>query len=105
MSSTNPQAGAKRILLIASNHTTSPLTGWPIGFWWSELTHAWHVFQEAGYEVEIRSPKGGDIEGDGYSDPEHESGYSASDVLSLGFKTSPTTAGLVKDTKSIADVD
>ena len=94
----------KRVLLLASNPSTSPVTGWPIGFWWSELTHAWWVFQEAGYDVEIRSPQGGDLEGDGYSDPEHESGYSASDVLSLGFKKSPATASLLKDTKSISDV-
>ena len=93
--STNTGA-QKRVLLIASNETTSPVTGWPIGFWWSELTHAWWVFQEAGYDIEIRSPQGGEIRGDGYSDH---------DVLSLGFKKSPATAALVQDTQSIADVD
>lgn len=106
MSDTNSSAGArKRILLLASNAATSPVTGWPIGFWWSELTHAWWVFQEAGYDVEIRSPEGGDLAGDAFSDPEHESGYSAHDLLSLGFKKNPATAAQLLGTRSIADVD
>ena len=32
-------AHPKRVLLVASNPTVSDRTGWPIGFWWSELTH------------------------------------------------------------------
>jgi putative intracellular protease/amidase len=94
----------KRVLLVAANAATSPVTGWPVGFWWAELTHPWWAFTEAGYEVEIRSPDGGALQADGFSDPEDASGYSAADVLSLGFKTSPTHAALLADTKSIADV-
>jgi len=60
---------------------------------------------EAGYQVEIRSPDGGALQADGYSDPEDASGYSAHDILSLGFKTSPTHAALLANTTSIADVD
>lgn len=29
----------KRVLIVASNPATSAETGWPIGFWWAELTH------------------------------------------------------------------
>lgn len=101
---TNPEA-PKRVLMIAANHSTSPVTGWPVGFWWAELTHPYWTFVEAGYEVEIRSPDGGTLEGDGYSDPEHDSGYSAEDFLSLGFKRSPQHAAQLQDTASIADVD
>lgn len=100
---TNP-AQKKRVLLIAANPSTSKQTGWPIGFWWAELTHPYHAFTEAGYDVEIRSPDGGALQGDSFSDPEHESGYSADDILSLGFKHSPKHAALLADTKSIADV-
>ena len=49
----------KKILLIAANAATSPTTGWPVGFWWAELTHPYVAFSEAGYDVEIRSPDGG----------------------------------------------
>jgi len=97
---TNPDR-KKKVLLIAANPATSPTTGWPIGFWWAELTHPWWVFTEAGYEVEIRSPQGGPLQADGYSDPEDASGYSAHDVLSLGFKKSKAHAALLENTKSV----
>ena len=100
----NVTGNEKRILLVAANPSTSPTTGWPVGFWWAELTHPYWAFAEAGYEVEIRSPEGGALSADGYSDPEDASGYSASDILSLGFKKSPKHAALVADTKSLADV-
>ena len=95
----------KRVLLLAANPATSPVTGWPVGFWWSEVTHPYWEFTEAGYEVEIRSPDGGALVADGYSDPEDASGYSAHDLISLGFKKSPSHAALLQATKSIAGVD
>ncbi len=94
----------KRILLIAANPAVSPVTGWPIGFWWAELTHPYWAFTEAGYEIELRSPKGGPLQADGYSDPEDPSGYSAHDIVSLGFKKSKPHASLLENTKSIDGV-
>jgi putative intracellular protease/amidase len=101
---TNPSK-RKRILIVAANPATSPTTGWPIGFWWAELTHPWWAFTEAGYEVALRSPDGGALAADGFSDPEDPSGYSAHDILSLGFKHSPQHSALLQDTQSIDGVD
>lgn len=95
----------KRVLLIAANAAISPITEWPVGFWWSELTHPYWEFTEAGYEVEIRSPEGGALAADSYSDPEDASGYSAHDLISLGFKRSPTHAAMLADTADISNVD
>lgn len=95
----------KRILLIAANPATSQTTGWPVGFWWAELTHPYWAFTEAGYEVEIRSPRGGALQANSFSDPEDPSGYSAHDILSLGFKKSTAHAALLQNTKSVDDVD
>lgn len=95
----------KKILIIAANPGISPTTGWPVGFWWAELTHPYWTFAEAGYAVDIVSPKGGDLVADSFSDPEDASGYSAHDLISLGFKKSAAHAGLLHGTKSIADVD
>lgn len=75
----------EKILMVASSPTTSKQTGWPIGFWAAELTHPLRVFQEAGYAVELPSTNGGKIEIDGYSNPTDQSGYSAHDVISLGY--------------------
>jgi putative intracellular protease/amidase len=101
---TNPER-RKRVLLLAANPALSPTTGWPVGFWWAELTHPYWAFTEAGYDVEIRSPRGGPLQADAYSDPEEASGYSAHDILSLGFKKSPRHAALLENTASISDVD
>jgi putative intracellular protease/amidase len=100
---TNPER-RKKVLLIAANPAVSPTTGWPIGFWWAELTHPYWAFSEAGYEVEIRSPEGGALQADGYSDPEDASGYSAHDILSLGFKKSKAHAALLENTQRVDGV-
>lgn len=104
MSATIDTHSPKRVLMIAANPATSPTTGWPIGFWWAELTHPYWAFSEAGYAIDIVSPKGGDLVADGYSDPEDASGYSAHDLVSLGFKKSAAHAALLQGTRSIADV-
>lgn len=96
--------GAKRVLLVASNPTTSEQTGWPIGFWWSELVHPYWEFTTAGYRIDIVSPDGGALTADSWSDPRDESGYSAEDLLSLGFASSPTHAALLEKTPALADV-
>ena len=93
-----------RVLIVASNPSVSAQTGWPIGFWWAELTHPYWEFTEAGYEVDIGSPDGGRIEADAWSDPRHESGYSAHDLLSLGFLNSAKHAALLDKTLPLADV-
>jgi len=85
----NP-AKPKRVLLVASNPAVSEQTGWPIGFWWAELTHPYWEFTERGYLVDIASPDGGTLTGDGFSDPTDASGYSAYDLISLGFMHSPS---------------
>ena len=94
----------KSILMLVANPTVSPVTGWPIGFWWAELSHAWLEFRHAGYDITIASPDGGDLEADGFSDPEHESGYSGGDIISQGFKTAAATRDLIKGTPALADV-
>ena len=96
-------AAPKRILMVAANPAVSTTLGWPVGFWASELIHPWVTFTETGYSVTLASPKGGRIEMDGYSDPRDASGYSADDLLSLGFLASPTHAALLADTRRVAD--
>jgi putative intracellular protease/amidase len=94
----------KKIALIAANAATSAQTGWPIGFWWAELTHPYWEFVEKGYQVDIFSPDGGKLVADGYSDPEDASQYSAHDLISLGFKKSPTHSALLENTASIDQI-
>jgi putative intracellular protease/amidase len=102
--SVNPKL-PKRIAIVLSNPATSTTTGWPVGFWWSELSHPYLAFTEQGYEVEIFSPDGGRCEADAMSDPRDASGYSSSDLISMGFIATPSLAALLKETKSVQDLD
>ena len=99
----NPQK-PKQVAIVASNPTVSKQTGWPIGFWWSELTHPYWEFTEHGYKVDIYSPDGGKLEADNWSDPRDESKYSEHDLLSLGFICSPQHAKLVQNSKPIGQL-
>lgn len=95
----------RRVAIVIANPATSSTTGWPVGFWWSELTHPYHVLGEAGYELEIFSPDGGKCEADAMSDPRDPSGYSASDLISMGFIATPRLAALVEATRRVAEID
>jgi putative intracellular protease/amidase len=94
----------KRILIVASNPAVSEQTGWPIGFWWAELSHPFLEFTEHGYAVDIASPDGGALRADSWSDPRDNSGYSAEDLVSLGFIHSPAHTRLVEDSKPLGAV-
>jgi putative intracellular protease/amidase len=100
----NPKA-RKRVAIVIANPAVSTTTGWPVGFWWSELTHPYLAFEEKGYEVRIFSPDGGRCEADGMSDPGDASGYSSSDLISQGFIHTPKLKALVENTGRVADID
>ena len=94
----------KRVAIVIANPAVSTTTGWPVGFWWSELTHPYFAFDERGYEVEIFSPAGGRCAADGMSDPRDPSGYSSSDLISMGFIATPKLAALVDATRPVRDI-
>jgi putative intracellular protease/amidase len=94
----------KRVAMVLSNPAVSSTTGWPVGSWWSELTHPWLAITERGYEVAIFSPEGGKCEADALSDSRDPSGYSNSDLISLGFLSTPKPAALVETTRPVAEL-
>lgn len=99
------KSSKKRVLMVVANPSVASTTGWPVGFWASELTHAWLEFMEAGYDVQIASPRGGKVELDALSDPRDASGYSAHDLISMGFIHTPGLMGLLETTKSLAEIN
>ena len=95
----------KRVAIVIANACTSTVTGWPVGFWWSELSHPYYLFTEAGYEVAIFSPAGGACQADAMSDPSDASGYSSSDLISRGFIATPELNALVAHTRPIETLE
>jgi putative intracellular protease/amidase len=94
-----------KILMVASSPAVSEQTQWPIGFWAAELTHPLRVFQEAGYEVTLVSTEGGNLQMDGYSDPRDASGYSAHDIISLGYLQKPEFNDMLASTQKFTEAD
>lgn len=94
----------KRVAIVVSNPSLSTTTGWPVGFWWAELTHPYFHFTEAGYRVEVFSPEGGRCEPDPLSDPEDASGWQAEDVISRGYKHDPGFLALLDETPPVDEI-
>ncbi len=100
----NHRFARRRVAIVLANPSVSSTTGWPVGFWWSELTHPYVAFTEAGYEIEIFSPIGGDCEPDAMSDPRDPSGYSASDIVSMGFLSTPSLLARTRETQPVSAI-
>jgi putative intracellular protease/amidase len=98
-------AQPKRIAIVIANPSTSATTGWPVGFWWSELTHPYAKFSEKGYAIEIFSYTGGKCVADAMSDPNDISRWQAEDFISRGFMADPELVKLVENTKTVTDID
>jgi putative intracellular protease/amidase len=94
----------KRVAIVISNPATSTTTGWPVGFWWSELSHPYLAFTERGYTVEIFSPDGGKCTADAMSDPRDPTKYSSTDLISMGFISTPELAAKVDATQRVSDL-
>jgi len=99
----NPRS-RKRVAAVISNPAISTTTGWPVGFWWSELSHPYFILTEKGYEIEVFSPDGGKCEADAMSDPRDPSDYSSSDLISIGFLSTPKLAALLQNTRKVSEI-
>jgi putative intracellular protease/amidase len=94
-----------KVLMVVANPRTATTTGWPVGFWASELSHPYYAFSSVRYEVVIASPEGGKVEVDALSDPRDESKWSAEDLISMGFLNTPELAALLEDTPKLGGLD
>jgi putative intracellular protease/amidase len=90
---------------VISNPGVSTTTGWPVGFWWAELTHPFFAFTELGWNVDLYSPDGGACTWDAMSDPDDESRWQAEDVISRGYKHTPEFRARVDDTLPVEGLD
>src|SRR5215831_10357640 len=97
-------AKKKRVLIVVSNPAISTTTGWPVGFWASELTHAYDKFQEEGFDITIASPLGGKVVVDSLSDPRDESGYSKDDNISLRYLQDTNFIKILDNTQKVSDL-
>ncbi|AUN41259.1 type 1 glutamine amidotransferase domain-containing protein [Tsukamurella tyrosinosolvens] len=91
---------SKRILTVVTNvgHYDDPSHA--TGLWLSELTHAWHVFEEAGFEQVLASPQGGAVplEPRSLKFPNY-------DRTAKAWRADPARMALLDDTRSPEEID
>lgn len=91
---------SKRILTVVTNvgHYDDP--SHKTGLWLSELTHAWHVFEEAGFEQVLASPQGGAVplEPRSLKFPNY-------DRTAKAWRADPARMALLEDTRSPEEID
>ncbi|BBZ25842.1 type 1 glutamine amidotransferase domain-containing protein [Mycolicibacterium madagascariense] len=90
----------KRILNVVTNVAHYDDPNHPTGLWLSELTHAWHVFDEHGFEQTLVSPAGGKVplEPRSLKFPNY-------DKTAKAWRADPAKMALLQNTKSPDDVD
>lgn len=93
----------RRILSIVSN--TADLKGIPVGFFGEEMTRAFLMFVEAGHQVDLASPQGGEVMIDTHSDPRTPNGAYADDLVTLGFIHHDKFGAMLKNTLPISAVN
>lgn len=90
----------KRILNVVTNvgHYDDP--SHETGLWLSELTHAWHVFDEAGFEQVLVSPQGGAVplEPRSLKFPNY-------DKTAKAWRADPAKMSLLETTRSPEEID
>ena len=92
-------------MIVASNPAVSVMRAADrLPAWRERLTHPHLTFDRARVRGPCGEPDGGALRADAYSDPRDESGYSAEDLISLGFVNSPAHLNLVDDSKPLAAV-
>src|SRR5260370_34287243 len=95
----------KRVAIVISNPVVSTTTSWPVGFWWSELSHPYFRFTELGYQAEIFSPEGGACAADARSDPEEPSQWQAEESNTPSSQHHPDIINLVENTKTVDQIN
>lgn len=79
----------KKILFVLTSVNKIDSTGKPTGYFYSEVSHPWKVFHDAGYEIDFVTPKGGQPTAEGF-DPK--------DPVNMEFKNNAQYQAKLADT-------
>ena len=90
-----------KILIVLTSHNELGDSGKPTGFYYEELTDPYYVFEDAGFDVELASVKGGK--------PDHDPGSLPADEKRAAtvrrFLADSAGLGRLATTTAISDID
>lgn len=89
-----------KVLMVLTSHDALGDTGRKTGFWLEELAAPYYVFKDAGFEIVLASPKGGQPPLDPKS---NEPGFQTEDTRR--FEADPEAAKALANTVKLAEVD
>jgi putative intracellular protease/amidase len=96
VSQVKPTQTMKKILFVVTSHDKKGSTGQPTGYYLSEVSHAWEVLKNAGYEIDFVSTKGGKAPVDGFN---------LNDATNKAFWEDKVYRSKVENTLRPSDVD
>jgi len=88
-----------KILMVLTSHNILGSTGRPTGFWLEEFTAPYYVFHDAGEEVTVASPKGGQPP----IDPKSDEPANQTDSMTR-FKGDKATQAVLASTVKLSDM-
>ena len=88
-----------KILMVLTSHNILGSTGRPTGFWLEEFTAPYYVFHDAGEDVTVASPKGGQPP----IDPKSDDPGSQTDSMTR-FKGDRSTQAVLASTVRLSDI-
>ena len=91
-------ATRKKVLIVVTSHDRLGDTGKPTGYYLPEVTHPYYALVDAGLEVDIGSPRGGEA-------PLDQSSRDLRDPANARFLDTPADAAKLTATRALAEVD
>jgi putative intracellular protease/amidase len=88
-----------KILMVLTSHDQLGNTGKPTGFWLEEFSAPYYVFKDAGAEITVASPKGGQPP----IDPKSDEPGNQTEAMTR-FKSDPAAQEVLANTVKLSDV-
>jgi len=88
-----------KILMVLTSHNILGSTGRPTGFWLEEFTAPYYVFRDAGQQITLASPKGGQPP----IDPKSDDPASQTESMTR-FKGDKATQEVLASTRKLSDM-
>lgn len=88
-----------KILMVLTSHDQLGNTGKPTGFWLEEFAAPYYVFRDAGVDITLASPKGGQPP----IDPKSDDPGNQTEAMAR-FKDDPAAQRVLANTHRLADV-
>lgn len=88
-----------KILMVLTSHNILGSTGRPTGFWLEEFTAPYYVFHDAGQQITVASPKGGQPP----IDPKSDEPANQTDSMTR-FKGDKATQSVLASTRKLSDM-